>query len=399
MAINCYTGLMGSGKTYEVVSSVIVAAVCAGRRVVTNIDGIDNDAIKAYCCEKKGVPLEKCGEVWKVSDDAVKSRNFFPFEKKVITDSNGEFVTLYTDNGTFVQCGDLVCIDEAWKFWGTGTKVLPEHAVFFREHRHFVHRDTNVSCDLVLMVQDIGDLVRTLKVVVEMTFRTEKCKSLGLNKRYSVRQWEGWKAKKGPVVNKTYDPEIFPLYSSYSGGVGKEIVVDGRQNILKRPFFLLSFVVSLVAIGYSIYFLLGFFHPKKAAPVAASASVAVAPVAAGAAAPSVSPAGGVPPGGFAKAAGSGGGAGASGGRYSTEWRIVGVVRRDGKVFVAVKSADMPLRLEPAGGFLFVDGRPVSGEIDGQRVTGFSGSAAPVGSSSAAGLSAGGGVAKALGGMR
>jgi len=34
--INVYTGLMGSGKSYEVVSEVILTATAAGRRVVTN---------------------------------------------------------------------------------------------------------------------------------------------------------------------------------------------------------------------------------------------------------------------------------------------------------------------------------------------------------------------------
>ncbi len=57
MAINCYTGLMGSGKTYEVVLSIIIPAVCQGRRVITNISGIDSDAIRAYCCEKFDIPL------------------------------------------------------------------------------------------------------------------------------------------------------------------------------------------------------------------------------------------------------------------------------------------------------------------------------------------------------
>ncbi|MGV0986750.1 MAG: hypothetical protein ACOYB2_19555 [Limnohabitans sp.] len=43
----------------------------------------------------------------------------------------------------------------------------------------------------VLMVQDIGDLHRTLKVVVELTFRTTKIKTFGWNKTYRVEMWEG----------------------------------------------------------------------------------------------------------------------------------------------------------------------------------------------------------------
>ena len=37
MSITAYTGLPGSGKTYGVVQHVIVPALQAGRRVVTNI--------------------------------------------------------------------------------------------------------------------------------------------------------------------------------------------------------------------------------------------------------------------------------------------------------------------------------------------------------------------------
>jgi zona occludens toxin len=37
MAIKVYVGLMGSGKSYEVVSNVIVPALGRGRRVISNI--------------------------------------------------------------------------------------------------------------------------------------------------------------------------------------------------------------------------------------------------------------------------------------------------------------------------------------------------------------------------
>ncbi|APC14208.1 hypothetical protein BLL42_00015 [Pseudomonas frederiksbergensis] len=94
---------------------------------------------------------------------------------------------------TFCQPGDLICIDEAWRFWGSDSKIGTEHRIFFREHRHYAHAETGVTCDLVLMVQDISDLHRILKTVVELSFRTTKIKSLGLNKIYRVEMWEGWK--------------------------------------------------------------------------------------------------------------------------------------------------------------------------------------------------------------
>jgi zona occludens toxin len=222
MPINAYTGLMGSGKSFECVVSVIIPAICIGRRVVTNVDGIDNDACRAYCHEKYDIPLEKLGHIIHCKNDDVQSVDFLPHG---------------LDVDTFCKAGDMVCIDEAWRFWGTDCKILKQHAIFFREHRHYVDAITKVSCDLVLMVQDITDLHRTLKVVVELSFRTTKIKSLGFNKVYRVEMWEGYKQTSRArisVANKTYDSQIFPLYSSYVGGAGKELQVDKRQNILNN---------------------------------------------------------------------------------------------------------------------------------------------------------------------
>ena len=127
MPINSYTGLMGSGKSFECVTSVIIPAVKEGRRVVTNVDGIDSDAIRAYCHEKFDIAMDKLGEVVHCTNDDVPKANFLPYAQ---------------DADTFCKPGDIVCIDEAWRFWGTDCKLLAEHKVFFREHRHFVHPDT-----------------------------------------------------------------------------------------------------------------------------------------------------------------------------------------------------------------------------------------------------------------
>lgn len=49
MAISAYVGVPGSGKSYEVVSNVIIPAFMKGRRIVTNLYGISQDKINAYC--------------------------------------------------------------------------------------------------------------------------------------------------------------------------------------------------------------------------------------------------------------------------------------------------------------------------------------------------------------
>ena len=335
MPINAYTGLMGSGKSFECVVSVIVPAVAKGRRVVTNVDGIDSDAIRAYINEKQGIALEKLGEVVHCQNEDVFKADFLPHGQPV---------------DTFCQPGDLICIDEAWRFWGSDSKIGTEHRIFFREHRHYAHAETGVTCDLVLMVQDISDLHRILKTVVELSFRTTKIKSLGLNKIYRVEMWEGWKqtAKaRVDVMNKKYDPQIFPLYSSYSGGHGKEVQVDDRQNILKNPkvwFFL--FLIVFGGAG-SVWGVLHFFN-RGAPPV----TVAQQPT--NTAQPAITL---VPP--------------APSQTFSTEWRIAGEIVVDGQRQVVLVNPDGKIRYEHPSNFQN-SGRVMTGQLDGQRVSTFSG---------------------------
>ena len=350
MPINAYTGLMGSGKSFECVVSVILPALVAGRRVVTNVDGIDNDACRAYCAEKFGIELAQLGQVIHCKNEDLNSANFLPHG---------------TDAQTLCQAGDMVCIDEAWRFWGTDCKIPKEHAIFFREHRHYVDPLTKVSCDLVLMVQDITDLHRQLRVVVELSFRTTKIKSLGLNKIYRVEMWEGYKltAKaRVSVENKKYDPQIFPLYSSYVGGKGKELQVDKRQNILNSK-KLWAMVLGMVALGgVSLYGVMHFFDPsrydkKDAAKVQAKAGSAAQVGSVPLSAPQ--------PG---KAAAE---------SVSEIWRITGTYQLGDQTYVVLANSLGRVRLEHPSAFQN-KGLTMVGEVDGERVMAWSGVTAAAG---------------------
>lgn len=343
MPINAYTGLMGSGKSYECVSSVIVPAVKAGRRVVTNVDGIDSDAIRALCQDKYGIAPERLGSVVHCKNEDVGKADFLPYGENV---------------DTFCQPGDLICIDEAWRFWGSDCKLLTEHKVFFREHRHYVHPDTKVCCDLVLMVQDISDLHRILRYVVEVTFKTTKIKTLGLNKTYRVEMWEGYKlTQKGRVAveNKRYDPQIFPLYSSYTGGAGKELQVDGRQNVLKSPKLWILAVLVIGLFSISVYTLMGFFGSKPEADNSAT-SAGYADSKTHSALPESAPPARAQP----RQA------------VSTSWRLVGTMQAGKTAYAVIQSTDGRMRLEHPSSFQN-SGAVMIGEVDGERITAWSGS--------------------------
>lgn len=111
MAISVYTGRPGSGKSYEVVKNVILPAFKTGRRIVTNIDGIDERAIERYL-EPAGGDVEtvlKFGSILKVDDDDIRKQGFFPTSK--------------TDTWAIVQPGDMVVIDEAQNFFFAGQQT------------------------------------------------------------------------------------------------------------------------------------------------------------------------------------------------------------------------------------------------------------------------------------
>jgi len=345
MPINVYTGLMGSGKSYECVSSVILLAVKNGRRVVTNVDGIDSDAIRAYCQEKFSIDPDKLGHVVHCTNEDIPKTSFLPYGGSV---------------DTFCKAGDIICIDEAWRFWGTDCKLLHEHKVFFREHRHFVDEKTKVCCDLVLMVQDISDIHRTLKVVVEVSFRTTKIKTLGWSKTYRVEMWEGYKQtvrSRISVENKRYDEAIFPLYSSYVGGTGKELQVDGRQNVLNSPKLWIMGILVLALFSFSIYFAVSFFNGSKFKKDAAIAT---------------------------KSGDQGKGDAATTARRSLAkpdtpsisevWRITGTVQLGTQAFVVLSNAAGRVRLEHPSAFQN-KGLAMVGEVDGERVMVWSGAAA------------------------
>jgi zona occludens toxin len=341
MAINAYVGLMGSGKTFEVVSSVIVPALLKGRRVVTNIDGIDDVAISEYLITVKGGNPDEFGQLVSVTNDDVTKVGFFPDETK-------------PEQPSIVQGGDLVCIDECWNFWGTDNKIADnsEHMRFFRMHRHYTEPATGVTCDLALMIQDLASLNRKIRPVIEMTTRTVKLKSVGAPKAYRIELFEGNKTTKLTKIDtfvKRYDKAIFSLYKSYAAGSGSEKSIDKRQNVLTNPrlwFIAAMAVVFLVAGGYFTY---RFFQP---------ASHKVPPVAAGPGAALIVPA----PISKTEPASD----------FSPEWRYAGTLIANGESWAVVVDSGGRIRVESPSVFT---GKGVSsyGVVDGHKVTPYSGS--------------------------
>ena len=372
MAINVYTGLPGSGKSYDVVSEVVVKMLAAGRRVVTNVDGIDGEACADYAVDKLGAEPDKLGSIRRVRNHEVEQANFFPVEDLTVQ--------------TVCQAGDIIVIDEAYKFWGTEEKFPKEHLVFFREHRHLAEPISGLTCDLVLMTQDIGDLHRSLKRVVELSVRFKKHKWAGLTKRYVVNVWEGSNQRKPPLstIQKSYNPEIFPLYSSYFGGRGREGQLDKRQKALGWKFKLAVGACALgfpLSIGGVLWELHSIGHHPAPVVVASShggSSTLGAPDAGYASVPGVR----FMPADLQSQLAAGGTLERSpDGRLSVlpprpkdsdTWRLAGFVKMPTSTYVLVADPSGRMREVGPGAFEWVDGRPQTGVVDRSTVTPFTG---------------------------
>ncbi len=353
MPINAYVGLQGSGKTYEVVDAVIVPAVEAGTRIVTNIHGLNSDAIKAYIHAKSKLVIEP--KIRVVTNDELESPTFLPYVEK-----SGEVTTVET----IVQPGDLVIVDEAWRVWGRKSNTIPQHMSFFREHRHLTNLTTGVSSNLVIIVQSIRDLNQDLRTVIERTFVMRQVKEFGaaFQSKYTVHQYEKDSLRRAALLNhwnKTYSKEVFALYKSYSAGAGREVAVDDRQNLLKNPRMWTWLFVLLILCGLSFYFLVRFFSGPtiKNKPASESSKAVVKP-------------------GSQSKPGEQKQASVAEKRpvmeVDTEWRVVGVYSTPESTVLVMRSAAGRQRLVYDAPNLRLRGLDIGAVLDGKAYTNYSG---------------------------
>ena len=251
MAISAYVGIPRSGKSYEVVLSVILENYIKGRRIVTNIEGISDDKVRDYCLTKKSVKEEDLGSLVKVTDEDCQRDDFFPYK--------GSY------GSTICKAGDLICIDEVWRIFPTN-EIKENHRSFIAEHGHFTDEITGVCCDLVVINQSVSGIPRFIKDRIETTFVISRLVALGFKNRYRVNVYVGVKCNKQGLVaqyQNKFNDEIFKLYKSFDGVNGKQTVIDDRQNFFKSGTFRLMMIFIILAFGYSYYSLKDFISPKK----------------------------------------------------------------------------------------------------------------------------------------
>lgn len=256
MALNLYCGLPRSGKSYEVVSNVILPSIQQGRNVVTNIAGMSEQVMHDFLVAE-GHDVSKLGKLKIVKADDFLTPNFFP------TDNTNDF------SDCFVQPGDLVAVDEIWRIWPTDKKVSEEHKNFFRMHGHFVNQDNGLTCEIALITQDPNDVHRFIRGIVMQTLVFEKTTELGVDTAYKIYVYSRTNTRKplnvlGPY---TYNKKYFPLYVSNSknesGIKPREIRVEKRNSIFNSKLFKYFMPLAVFLFIGGIYGAWDFFHSDK----------------------------------------------------------------------------------------------------------------------------------------
>lgn len=246
MAISVITGLMGSGKSHQAVKYIIIPNYKKGRKILTNIKGLKEEELRKYCLQDKSVKEEDLGEIVLINDNTINKTNFYPY---LTEEDNKEIIN---DKDSFVKAGDVVVIDESAQFYSDN--LSKETLIFFTMHRHFTN-DKNLSCELCFLVQDYTLLNRKLIKLSKNIYVCKKLDFLGFSKSYTLKIYDGGTVRKQSLINtKTeyYDKKVFPIYSSYAKGAGKELNLDKRANILNN-WKTWIVVLFILAVPFAIY--------------------------------------------------------------------------------------------------------------------------------------------------
>lgn len=245
MSISAYTGLPGSGKSYEVVNGPILAA------------------IKRTC--PQGYPLPR--KVWTNIPVNIPGVHVVQGE-----DANGHW---YLD----APPGALVVIDECWRYWPAGMKadsIPEEQKSWFAEHRH--RTADGIETDICLVTQDLAQVAAFVRQLVDQTFRMRKLKAVGWTNGYRVDVYDGAVTGQRPPEGRfitgqirRYKKEGFARYKSHTkGNEAKGITVDNRGAIWKRPSVAILPLV-LVALAFVPSLLDNLFGAPEVPPTAAQA--------------------------------------------------------------------------------------------------------------------------------
>lgn len=239
-----HEGLPGSGKSYEACVMHILPALKAGRRVITNIEGINHDKF----AELTGIPARFLQQflicIYHDEEPDVEKRA--ELQKQSILDHSGKDA--------------LIVIDEIQNLFPSGRdKLSSDWMRYISEHRHD-------GLDIILMGQDRRDCHNMWRRRIQRVITFTKQTAIGRDGHYT---WVAYEATRPEVYKKitsgsrSYEKKYFGLYKSHTDGTSNTSAYkDDRVNIFKTPGFKYGLPLVLVGAFYAVSWLADFFSPE-----------------------------------------------------------------------------------------------------------------------------------------
>lgn len=249
--ITLFCGSMGAGKTYEAVKYVILPNLKLGRPIVTNIRGLDHRKIAAHL----NLPEARIAELLRVIA--------FDEQDKIIGPTGGcthdSFWPDEQDRG-HVRHGDLLVLDEAWRWMRSARQMTPRLMEYMRMHRQWAGGVPKRSCEIVLISQDPDDINSQILNVTDRIVKLIVPRFAGLKGVYLRGDYANNGLDSKPVKTTVKrDPAIYPLYQSHAEEGVQEEGVDARnvfwksQDFFKAAAFVAIAVVLLGTAGVSYF--------------------------------------------------------------------------------------------------------------------------------------------------
>ncbi len=221
-----YEGRVGSGKTYELVTGVIIPNLRDkdfGMKILTNIPLRIHDIEAEYFH-----PGYLTNRVQKIDAEA--------------------FFELKNDPENFKNT--MIIIDECHTFFWSHKSITDEVLLdFFAMHRHYL-------CHILLATQERSKVAAKVVKEVEYFHVCENFQSMGFGARYQYREFHGNSKTSNHRALRRYNKNNFKLYDSFDPSVAKDI--SKYRTPRKSGFNIWYFV----AIFVGLYFASGYFLDK-----------------------------------------------------------------------------------------------------------------------------------------
>lgn len=217
-----HEGIPGAGKSYDAVRKIL-DALKLGRKVYTNIDGLNQESCLEYIANFCGL-----------------TRDSLPGYLQFIDKSQ---IMHFWD---FIDPGSLIVIDEAQLYFNSRDFTKQSN----REISDWASTHRHHGFDVIMISQRAERIDTAVRSLAEFKYRYRKLSFLGPVKGFMVYTFIGDDDRHISFQKRNYDKAIFPAYNSYQGDASEK-KFQKVPNIFKHPVFLSIPIMFALAIYFA----------------------------------------------------------------------------------------------------------------------------------------------------